>query len=342
MSSFRATRASRAKTSSLLLPLIPDHETSELAVGYDAQKAKQMSSPEASKGTSYSSEEGFKESIAPRPVMVPATSGKVKHHPLSSSWDPLPGGAAGSVDTSLQITLTPARSHDASGNPRNIMRDNFRRTVSARAFASSSASFRTASTTQLYSEPLACEGEGSVFPLDLPLSHRRAFEVEIIQRFDRLAINTNVGDFWVIIDATWMNKWIDFVLGKADPPGPVSNLNLFEQIELLQKSRAFLQQEAAFRSREGGLASRPDLKLKEGLQLVKDYRAVDPVVWFIYREIYDTDGAPLLCRRKPNLYAEDMVISKRLKGEEASHTKAVYELRRFVGRIKEAGDRAKQ
>ena len=63
MSSFRATRASRAKTSSLLLPLIPDHETSELAVGYDAQKAKQMSSPEASKGTSYSSEEGFKESI---------------------------------------------------------------------------------------------------------------------------------------------------------------------------------------------------------------------------------------------------------------------------------------
>ena len=38
---------------------------------------------------------------------------------------------------------------------------------------------------------------------------------------------------------------------------------------------AFLQQEAAFRSREGGLASRPDLKLKEGLQLVKDYRAVD-------------------------------------------------------------------
>ena len=47
-------------------------------------------------------------------------------------------------------------------------------------------------------------------------------------------------------------------------------------------------------------------------------------------------------RRKPNLYAEDMVISKRLKGEEASHTKAVYELRRFVGRIKEAGDRAKQ
>ena len=40
-----------------------------------------------------------------------------------------------------------------------------------------------------------------------------------------------------MIDAVWMNNWVDFVMGKADAPGPISNLNLFEQIELSPKIR---------------------------------------------------------------------------------------------------------
>lgn len=41
------------------------------------------------------------------------------------------------------------------------------------------------STSQRFAQPLVNEGQGSVFPVGLPLSKRRALEVEIIQRFDR-------------------------------------------------------------------------------------------------------------------------------------------------------------
>ncbi|CAN0506556.1 unnamed protein product, partial [Laminaria digitata] len=45
----------------------------------------------------------------------------------------------------------------------------------------------------------------------------------------RLDINTHVGEFWFLIDASWMSHWVDFVMGKTDPPGPISNLNLYDQ-----------------------------------------------------------------------------------------------------------------
>lgn len=51
------------------------------------------------------------------------------------------------------------------------------------------------------------------------------------QNPSRLEINKHVGDFWFLIDATWMNTWINFVLGKSDPPGYITNLNLFEQVD---------------------------------------------------------------------------------------------------------------
>ncbi len=40
-------------------------------------------------------------------------------------------------------------------------------------------------------------------------------------------MNTHVGEFWMIIDAAWMSSWVDFVMGNAPPPGPISNRNLF-------------------------------------------------------------------------------------------------------------------
>lgn len=43
----------------------------------------------------------------------------------------------------------------------------------------------------------------------------------------RLDVNRNVGEFWFIIDAAWMSRWISFVMGRAGPPGPISNNNLF-------------------------------------------------------------------------------------------------------------------
>lgn len=44
---------------------------------------------------------------------------------------------------------------------------------------------------------------------------------------DRLAINLNVGEFWMLIDAHWISRWSLFVMGQEGPPGPISNRRLF-------------------------------------------------------------------------------------------------------------------
>ena len=46
-------------------------------------------------------------------------------------------------------------------------------------------------------------------------------------RSNRLDVNSHVGEFWFIIDAAWMSSWINFIMGKSGPPGPISNNNLF-------------------------------------------------------------------------------------------------------------------
>ncbi|CAM9754888.1 unnamed protein product [Ectocarpus fasciculatus] len=198
-------------------------------------------------------------------------------------------------------------------------------------------------TSRRFAQPLASEGQGSVFPVGLPLSKRRAFEVEIIKRFDRrvrekcgcfeLDVNTHVGEFWFIIDAMWMSNWVNFVMGKAGPPGPISNHNLFAHFSGNRRESMLVQHAAS--SARGVMASRPDLKLKEGLRKVKDYRAVHPLVWYLFREIYSADDTPELCRWKADIYLADVQCTRKFKFCEGAHTKAVYELRRFCAKIKE-------
>ncbi|CAB1103615.1 unnamed protein product [Ectocarpus sp. CCAP 1310/34] len=188
-----------------------------------------------------------------------------------------------------------------------------------------------------FAQPLASEGHGSVFPVELPLSKRRAFEVEIIKRFDRrrqlLDVNTHVGEFWFIIDAIWMSTWVNFVMGKSGPPGPISNHNLFTHYSGNRRESMLVHHAAS--SARGVMASRPDLKLKDGLRKLKDYRAVHPLVWYLFREIYSADDAPELCRWKAEIYQAEVQITRKLKCCEEAHTKAVYELRRFCAKIKE-------
>lgn len=38
-----------------------------------------------------------------------------------------------------------------------------------------------------------------------------------------------MGEFWFLVDAGWMNRWVDFITGKAGPPGMITNYNLFNQ-----------------------------------------------------------------------------------------------------------------
>eukprot|EP00904_Undaria_pinnatifida_P010961 jgi/Undpi1/6996/HiC_scaffold_21.g09470.m1 len=207
-------------------------------------------------------------------------------------------------------------------------------------------------SSQIHKRPLATEGEGSVFPIALPITkrpsspfpsgcrlfccnisrskrhfYRRAYEVRFIQQFDRLAINANGGEFWTIIDATWINNWVDFVMGNKPSPGPISNYKLYNQQMVLSEERR--------RSVGGVLASHPDLSIKEGLQIGKDYRAIHPLVWFIFREVYDTDGAPDIFRWKSDVYSDEVTGVRKGKMVEEIHTKAVYELRRFSSRLKD-------
>ncbi|CAB1103206.1 unnamed protein product [Ectocarpus sp. CCAP 1310/34] len=58
---------------------------------------------------------------------------------------------------------------------------------------------------------------------------RRATELALIKKGDRLIINPHVGEFWFVIDAKWINSWVKFVMGQASAPGAISNLNLYPQ-----------------------------------------------------------------------------------------------------------------
>lgn len=59
------------------------------------------------------------------------------------------------------------------------------------------------------------------------------------------------------------------------------------------------------------------------------------LVWYIFREIYATDGSPEVCRWTTDIYTPDVTATRKMRLETETHTKAVYELRRFVARIKE-------
>ena len=48
------------------------------------------------------------------------------------------------------------------------------------------------STSQRFAQPLVSEGQGSVFPVGLPLSKRRTLEVDIIKRFDRRVLSSTL------------------------------------------------------------------------------------------------------------------------------------------------------
>eukprot|EP00903_Cladosiphon_okamuranus_P018838 g17327.t1 len=213
-----------------------------------------------------------------------------------------------------------------------------------RRFSGSRAVTAETKISELYANPLASEGEGSVFPLDLPTEKRVALEVEFIQKYDKLAINPNVGEFWMLIDAQWISRWSAFVLGQAGPPGPISNRRLFVRTVFAPSGPATemadLPDDASivsFASSAGSVGhplSPRRMKVRPGLQAIKDYRAIHPMVWFIFREIYDTDGAPDLCRPKLDVYSPEILTARRTRILEPSHTRAVYQLRRFVARIK--------
>lgn len=47
-----------------------------------------------------------------------------------------------------------------------------------------------------------------------------------------------MGEFWIMIDAVWMDRWVKHVMAKANPPGPISNYNLYDRaVDLSDEQR---------------------------------------------------------------------------------------------------------
>lgn len=40
-----------------------------------------------------------------------------------------------------------------------------------------------------------------------------------------------------MVDAVWMKAWVDFAMEKGDPPGPISNYNLYLDVSELPLKR---------------------------------------------------------------------------------------------------------
>ncbi|CAN0481259.1 unnamed protein product [Ectocarpus sp. 12 AP-2014] len=137
-----------------------------------------------------------------------------------------------------------------------------------------------------------------VFPAGFSLDRRRATELALIKKFDRLIINPHVGEFWFVIDAKWINSWVKFVMGQGSAPGAISNLNLYPQDSDCDQSTSAKSANIAttFGVEVGSLALDHDSRFIQGLKIARDYRIIHPLVWFIFQDIYGTDEAPDICR----------------------------------------------
>lgn len=111
------------------------------------------------------------------------------------------------------------------------------------------------------------------------LLQRRRLELALVMKHDRNQLKFK--EIWFIVDASWMNRWIEFVARGGAPPGPISNHTLLAE---------------GWRSRKAGASmGRPD-DVRSGLQLTKDYRCVVPMVWAILAALHGEGEAPAIAR----------------------------------------------
>lgn len=104
------------------------------------------------------------------------------------------------------------------------------------------------------------------------LQRRRRKEEEEVMGLDTSTIDE--GDFWYLIETSWLVQWNNFKSGGSQiPPGPITNNRLFK-----------------------GATG----KLRDNLTRVAHYRGVNERVWNYFYGIYG--GGPVLKRRTINIY----------------------------------------
>ncbi|KAF1316550.1 hypothetical protein FI667_g15312, partial [Globisporangium splendens] len=111
------------------------------------------------------------------------------------------------------------------------------------------------------------------------LDKRRKMELALVVKYDRATIGRK--ECWFVIDANWMNNWVNFAARGGPLPGPITNEVLLEPD---WKERL-----------EGLVLGRADTPRK-GLTAQKDYRCVTPMVFCLFVELHGMGEAPLLPR----------------------------------------------
>ncbi|GMF13309.1 unnamed protein product [Phytophthora lilii] len=114
---------------------------------------------------------------------------------------------------------------------------------------------------------------------------RRRLELKLVMSFDRKELKFK--ECWFAVHTEWMNRWALFV-GKGGPePGPITNG------ELLQPGWDTSSEDpnrAAF--------------IRPGLEIMKDFRFVTPMVWSLLVALHGSGNAPPISRTMLDINSE--------------------------------------
>jgi hypothetical protein len=126
---------------------------------------------------------------------------------------------------------------------------------------------------------LTAKDRAAIFNRLSDLDKRRKMELGLVLRYDKSTIKRH--ECWLLIDAVWMMRWVEFTGKGGVNPGPITNHVLLEH---------------DWEARLNGIAKgRPDAP-RAGLELMKHYRCVTPMVWAILAEFHGANNVPVQAR----------------------------------------------
>ncbi|GLE11625.1 hypothetical protein PINS_up024160 [Pythium insidiosum] len=111
------------------------------------------------------------------------------------------------------------------------------------------------------------------------MDQRRKAELALVLRHDKRKLSRK--ECWFLVSTEWLERWVAFTTHGGPVPGPISNDSL-----LVPDWRERLS---------GAAVGRPDAT-RPGLELMKDYRGVAPMVWSLLVELHGDDNIPILGR----------------------------------------------
>lgn len=164
-----------------------------------------------------------------------------------------------------------------------------------------------ATNEQIESEvlnPIITAGIVTVKPDSVPLTEdeikrlniRKKLELDLIKQYDKTTITLH--ECWFIIDSNWLNQWSEFVHSTDENmdnmPDKITTKSLFD---------------------ENG-------KLLKGLKCKIDFRAVPPIVYFIFTNLYGRDKSPEIARYLIDIYGIDVDLPLSIKVRYSAQKKA--------------------